>query len=81
MRGVTLREVCDTEVLKERIPALFVVTLDGYLNVLHLSVIVILLSFALVDKKKIQANCGCGATNTVRSVQTEWLTDGSTTIG
>ena len=74
MGGVTLRKVCDAEVLQERHPALLTVIFNGYLNVVHLSVIVLLLSYTLVDKEKVHPNCGYGTTDTKLSTQAERLT-------
>ena len=76
--GVTLRKVGDTEVLKEQAPALLTVVFNGHLNVSHLSVVLFLLSYALVDKEKVQANRGCGTTDTNGNTHVKWLTDNFT---
>ena len=78
MGGVTLWKVGDTEVLKEQAPALLTVVFNGHLNVSHLSVILFLLSYALVDKEKVQANRGCGTTDTNGNTHVKWLTDNFT---
>ena len=75
MGGVTLREVANTDVLKEHVSALLTVFSNGQLDVHHFVVILDLISNACVDEEKIHSNGGRCTTQAVLNLEAIRLTD------